>query len=78
MTEKKFIRKQKLYLLRQLIEIEINLGYDITFLIAKPLSFFDFEAIKILILKRRKEKAEMNGEIIKLNQTLKTTHNEHY
>ena len=59
-------RKEKMYLLRTLIEIEINLGYDISFLIAKPLSYFDFEQIELRIIKRRKEEMIMNGEIIAL------------
>lgn len=59
-------RKEKMYLLRTLIEIEINLGYDISFLIAKPLSYFDFEGIELLIIKRRNEEMVINGEIIAL------------
>lgn len=41
--------QDKLLLLRTLIEIEIQLGYDITNLIGRPLSYFDWDKVANLL-----------------------------
>lgn len=41
--------KEKKALLARLIELSVHLGEDITGLIAKPLSYFDWEKVKSVV-----------------------------
>jgi hypothetical protein len=47
--------QDKLLLLRTLIEVEIQLGYDITNLIGRPLSYFDWDKVANLLEQRMVE-----------------------
>lgn len=47
--DKKFTLKQKRFLLAEYIELLVRNGYDIKPLMGKPLSFFDYNALKRLI-----------------------------
>ena len=51
----------KRLILRQLIEIEIQLGYDISDLIGRPLSYFDWDGVAQLLEERMKEYKENEG-----------------
>ena len=47
--------QDKLLLLRTLIEVEIQLGYDITNLIGRPLSYFDWDGVANVLEQRMVE-----------------------
>ena len=53
--------KERKKLIVQLIELKIYCGYDITNLIFKPSTYFDFEKVKISISKLKKEKKQIDG-----------------
>ena len=55
-------RKEKLNLLRNLIEIYIRLGYDISDLIGRPLWHFDVDGLKKVFDIMNKEYKESYGE----------------
>ena len=52
--------QDKIILLRTLIEIEINLGYDISNLIGKPLSYFNWDGVADLLQERMSEYKKNN------------------
>lgn len=54
---KKLTKQTKLQMLTRLIELLLFQGYDISFLVGKPLSHFNFETIEKLIAEEE-EKAE--------------------
>jgi hypothetical protein len=53
--------KQKKKLITELIELKIYCGYDVSDLVFKPASYFDFEGVKKVILKYKKEKKFIDG-----------------
>lgn len=52
---KKLTKQTKLQMLRRLIELLLFQGYDISFLIGKPLSYFNFEVIEKMIEEEEKK-----------------------
>lgn len=57
----KLTNKEKKQLIVRLIELHYQLCYDFTDLIAKPLSYFDYEKVKIAIQKFEKELEQINN-----------------
>lgn len=61
-TDTKIKRKDKLNLLRNLIEIYIRLGYDISDLIGRPLWNFDADGLQRVMDIMNKEYKEIYNE----------------
>ena len=53
--------KEKKKLIVQLIELKIYCGYDVSDLIFKPSTYFDYDGVKKVILKYKKEKKIIDG-----------------
>lgn len=54
-------RKEKLALLVKIIEIEVSMGIDISFLVGKPISAFNFTEGQVLFGKLKAQFKDLNG-----------------
>lgn len=52
---------QKRTVLREYVELLVFLGYDITEIMGRPLSYFDFHIIQIRIHELKIEQNKVNG-----------------